>query len=52
MKNFIDEPFFNELRTVRKMAYSLSVSIQNIRGVLGLQFMLASSTRDPKNISL
>lgn len=33
------------------MAYYLAVRIENIRGILGLKFILVSSTRDPKNIS-
>lgn len=33
------------------MAYYLAVTIENTRGVLGLKFILVSSTRDPKNIS-
>jgi secreted Zn-dependent insulinase-like peptidase len=33
------------------MAYYLTVKILNTRGVLGLYFILVSSTRDPKNIS-
>lgn len=51
LKNYIDEPYFNELRTQKQMAYYLAVTIENTRGVLGLKFILVSSTRDPKNIS-
>lgn len=33
------------------MAYYLAAKITNARGVLGMKFILVSSTRDPKNIS-
>lgn len=33
------------------MAYYLGVKLLNTRGVLGLQFILVSSTRDPFDIS-
>lgn len=51
LKNHIDEPFFNELRTEKQMAYSLGVKVLNTRGILGLEFILVSSTRDPYDIS-
>ena len=51
MKNHIDEPFFNELRTLKQMAYYLTVKIENTRGILGMYFILVSSTRDPANIT-
>jgi hypothetical protein len=34
------------------MAYYLATRLLNERGVLGLYFILVSSTKDPENISL
>lgn len=48
MKNYIDEPYFNELRTNKQLAYSLGAAITNTRRVLGMRFILTSSTTDPK----
>lgn len=51
MKNHIDEPYFDELRTKRQLAYYLFARVKNVRNVLGLQFLLVSSTKDPYAIS-
>jgi secreted Zn-dependent insulinase-like peptidase len=52
LRDHIDEPYFNALRTEKQLAYYLAVKVQNVRGVLGLQFLLVSSTKDAYDISV
>lgn len=47
LKNHVEEPFFNELRTERQLAYYLTTRVANTRGVLGMYFILVSSSKDP-----
>jgi insulysin len=49
--NYIKEPYFNELRTEKQLAYYLTAYSKNTRGVLGLCFILVSSNTDPRAIS-
>ncbi len=51
LKNHVEEPFFNELRTEKQLAYYLTTRIANTRGVLGLYFVLVSSSKDPAFIA-
>lgn len=41
------EPFFNELRTNKQLAYYVGTRVKPFRGVLGLYFILVSSNTDP-----
>ena len=51
LKNHVEEPFFNELRTEKQLAYYLTTRISNTRGVLGMYFILVSSSKDPEYIA-
>jgi nardilysin len=45
---YIKEPFFDELRTRRQLAYNVQTALRNNRGVLGMLFLLVSSNASPK----
>ena len=49
LKVYIKEPFFNELRTKKQLAYYVSSKVCETRGVLGMHFILVSSNTDPKS---
>ena len=51
LKNYIEQPYFDNLRTQKQLAYSLCAYQQNTRGVLGLLFLLISSNSDPFQIT-
>lgn len=45
MMQFLNEPFFNQLRTQQQLGYVVFSRPVNNRGVLGVQFMVQSPTR-------
>jgi len=51
LKNYIKEPFFDQLRTQKQLAYYLTAYSQNTRGILSLLFLLISSNADPHAVS-
>jgi nardilysin len=48
LRVYIKEPFFDELRTRRQLAYNVQTALKNNRGVLGLLFLLVSSNVSPR----
>ena len=51
LRNYIKEPFFDQLRTQKQLAYYLTAYSQHNRGILSLCFLLISSNADPYAIS-
>ena len=50
LKTYIKEPFFNELRTLKQLAYLVRTNVDVERGVIGLVFTIVSSNTDASSV--
>ncbi|KRW98246.1 Metalloenzyme, LuxS/M16 peptidase-like protein [Pseudocohnilembus persalinus] len=51
LKNFIQEPFFDQLRTNEQLGYYVEAQDEYMRGITGIQFVVQSSVADPNKIA-
>lgn len=50
LENFLEEPFFDELRTKQQIGYIVSSYSHKMRGIFHFMFMVQSSTHSPESI--
>ena len=50
IKTYIKEPFFNELRTLKQLAYLVRTNVDIERGVIGMVFTIVSSNTDANSV--
>lgn len=51
LKTYVKEPFFNDLRTLKQLAYYVGTTVRVNRGILGMYFLLVSSNADPLSVA-
>jgi secreted Zn-dependent insulinase-like peptidase len=51
LKTYVKEPFFNDLRTLKQLAYYVATVVRVNRGILGMYFLLVSSNADPLSVA-
>lgn len=50
VENYIEEPFFDILRTKEQLGYIVSSYSQKLRGILNFMFLIQSSTHPPSHL--
>lgn len=52
LKNYLSDPFFDQLRTNEQLGYSVYLYDEYIRGICGMSLVIQSSVKDPHQLSL